>query len=78
MSKRIVYHVVPDRDEGVWKVRREGSERASSIHDVKIEALEKARELAFNNDLSQVKIHGRDGKILEEHTYGQDPKKYPG
>jgi hypothetical protein len=78
MSKHVVYHVVPDKDEGVWKVRREGAERAANIHDVKSDALEKARELAPNNDLSQVKIHGRDGKILEERTYGQDPEKYPG
>ena len=78
MSKRVVYHVVPDKDEGGWKVRREGSDRASSTHDVKSDALERARELALNNDLSQVKIHGRDGKIQEEHTYGQDPEKYPG
>jgi hypothetical protein len=24
--------------------------------------------------LGQVIIHGKDGKVLEEHTYGQDPK----
>jgi F420-dependent methylenetetrahydromethanopterin dehydrogenase len=59
-------------------VRREGSVRAASIHDVKNDALQKARELALNNDLSQVKIHGKDGKILEEHTYRQDPEKYLG
>jgi len=78
MSKRVVYHVVPDKDEGVWKVRREGADRASSTHNVKDEALDKARELAQNNPLSQVKIHKRDGTIQEERTYGQDPEKYPG
>ena len=78
MPKRVVYHVVPDKDEGVWKVKKEGAERAASVHDVKNDALDKARELALNNPLSQVKIHGRDGKIQEEHTYGQDLEKYPG
>ena len=78
MSKRVVYHVVPDKDEGVWKVKREGAERASSIHDVRGDAFEKARDLAQNNPLSQVKIHKRDGTIQEERTYGQDPEKYPG
>jgi hypothetical protein len=78
MPKRVVYHVVPDKDERVWKVKREGAERSSSTHNVKGDALEKARELAQNNPLSQVKIHGMDGKIQEERTYGQDPEKYPG
>jgi hypothetical protein len=78
MLKRVVYHVVPDKDQGVWKVKREGAERAASIHDGKDDAFEKARELAQNNPLSQVKIHKRDGTIQEERTYGKDPKKYPG
>ena len=78
MSKRVVYHVLPNKDQGVWKVKREGAGRAASIHDDKDDAFEKARELAQNNPISQVKIHKRDGTIQEERTYGKDPEKYPG
>jgi len=38
---------------------------------VKNGALKKTRELALNNHLSQVKIHGRDGKIHEEQHMGR-------
>jgi cell division protein FtsN len=78
MSERVVYHVVPDKDENVWKVEKEDSDRASSICQTKDEAIEEARRLAQNNPLSQVKVHRRDGTIQTEWTYGQDPEKYPG
>jgi len=77
MSDRIKYHVVPNGDEG-WKVKKEGCDRASSIHDNKDDAIEDARRLAQSNPLSQVKVHRRDGTIQTEWTYGEDPEKYPG
>ncbi|MGD8718183.1 MAG: DUF2188 domain-containing protein [Candidatus Zixiibacteriota bacterium] len=75
MGKRESYHVVHDGDENLWKVKREGADRASSTHDTKEEAVDKARELAKNNEPSQIIIHKQDGKIQEERTYGNDP--YP-
>jgi hypothetical protein len=30
--------------------------------------------MAKKQPLGQVIIHGKNGKVLEEHTYGQDPK----
>jgi hypothetical protein len=78
MSDRVVYHVVPDREEDAWKVEKENSERASSVCQTKDEAIEEARRLAQNNSLSQVKVHRRDGTIQTEWTYGKDPEKYPG
>jgi len=73
MAKRKVYHVVPDADSGSWKVKAEGGQRASSVHQTKAEAEKAARNLAKNQPLGQVIIHGQDGKIQKEYTYGEDP-----
>ena len=77
MSKRKVVHVVP-ASGGNWAVKRERTNRASSIHDRKDEAIERGRELAKGAPLGQLKIHKKDGTIQTEHTYGKDPEKYPG
>lgn len=74
MSKRTTYHVTPSPDGG-WKVKRESAGRASSVHDTKAGAVERAKELAKEQELGQIVIHRQDGKIQTEHTYGQDP--YP-
>jgi hypothetical protein len=71
---RVRYRVTPDGDNG-WKVKRDGAQRADSIHDNKDDAIERAKELAKSQDLGQVVIHRQDGTIQTEHTYGQDP--YP-
>ena len=76
MSERAVYHVTGTR--GNWRVTREGAQRASAVTQTKADAVERARELAKAQDLGQVKIHGMDGQIQREYTYGQDPEKYPG
>ena len=63
-------HVVPhDKD---WAVRKEGSDRATSVYDTQKDALKAAREIAINQK-SEVVIHGRDGKIRDKDSYGNDP-----
>lgn len=74
MAKRKTYHVTPNTDGG-WKVKEEKASRASSKHETKAEAVERAKELAKNQELGQVVIHKRDGTIQTEHTYSRDP--YP-
>ena len=54
------YHVTP-HDEG-WQVQAEGSERASSVHRTKREAVEAGRGLARRQDRRLV-IHRADGTI---------------
>ena len=71
MSKRQVFHVTPD--QGDWKVKREGAERASKTFEKKEAAVNYGREKAKNQDLGQVIIHKKDGTIQTEHTYGKDP-----
>lgn len=78
MSNRKIYHIVPDTNKGGWKVKKENSERASSIHLTKDEAIEQAKQFAKKNPLSQIIVHKQDGTIQIEWTYGKDPRKYKG
>ncbi len=71
---RKTYHVTPSSN-GDWKVKAEGNTRASGLHDTKVDALEQAKILAKSHTLGQVVVHGTDGKIQTEYTYGKDP--YP-
>lgn len=76
VENRKSYHVSP-HDEG-WQVKPEGAKRATGVFDTKDGAVEEARKLAKNQRPSQVLIHGRDGRIQEERTYGQDPERTEG
>jgi hypothetical protein len=63
-------HVVPAGDQ--WGVRREGSERLTSIHPTQGEAIEAGREIARNQQTELV-IHRPDGTIRDSDSYGNDP-----
>jgi len=70
---RKVYHVVR-RDE-IWHVRRTRARRASGCHSSKAAAIRQAKGLADRPGLlGQVVVHGRDGKVQTEWTYGDDPR----
>ena len=77
MPERKTYHVTPHIDGG-WKVQAEDASRASSIHETKAPAVERAKELAKRQPLGQVVIHKQNGTIQTEHTYGKDPYPPPG
>lgn len=66
-EERKVYHVTT-HEEG-WKVQAEGAQRASRVTDTKAEAVEAARELAKNQEPSQVVIHRQDGTIQTHYSY---------
>lgn len=65
-------HVVK-RDNG-WAIRGEGNSRDTKIYGTQKEANQRAIEIATNNK-SEVIIHGKDGKIREKNSYGND--SYP-
>lgn len=65
-------------DDGEWKVKERGAERAVRILEDKSDALVLAKDLAKNAGLGQVIIHTKDGTIQTEHTYGKDPEKSKG
>lgn len=70
MKKNV--HVVPHQDG--WAVKREGAERASSLHDHKSDAVDAGRDLARNSK-GELRIHRRDGVITDSDSFGNDP--YP-
>lgn len=63
-------HVVPHEDG--WAVRGAGNSRATSVHDTQAEAIERAREIA-QHQASEMFVHGRDGRIRERDSFGNDP-----
>ena len=72
MSQRKTYHVTPAND-GDWRVKAVGAQKASGVHAVKTDAVAQAKDLAKKQPLGQVVIHGANGKVQTEYTYGKDP-----
>lgn len=70
MSKKKDIHVIPH--EGGWATRCEGAERAGSTHDTQAKAIEAGRRRAIH-DRVEVVIHGRNGRIRDSDSYGNDP-----
>lgn len=67
------HHVVPNPSGG-WDVKRGGSERASSHHDTKQDAIDTGREVSRRQD-TEFRIHNKDGRIGSSDSHGND--KYP-
>ncbi len=74
MAKPTV-HVVPR--EGAWAVRRAGAERDSSHHGTQADAIEAGRQTA-QREHTELFIHGRNGRIRERDSSGNDPCPPPG
>lgn len=79
MPERQSYHVVPYVNG--WQIRlakADDESGALGAWDHKDLALARAKELAKEAGLGQVLVHGEDGKIQDEFTYGADPRNIPG
>ncbi len=63
-------HVVRKGDD--WGVKGEGNKKVSSLHDTQAQAIKAAVKIA-KNEKSDVVIHGRDNKIIDRDSYGNDP-----
>jgi len=70
MGSKKPVHVVPH--QGKWAVKREGSERASSVHDTQAKA-ESAGRTTAKADQTEFYLHNREGQIREKDSYGNDP-----
>ncbi|OQK16252.1 hypothetical protein AU255_14245 [Methyloprofundus sedimenti] len=66
----ISQHVVKDADGG-WSVKKGGASRASKHFDTQNEAIVWGRNVAKNQH-AEFYIHGKDGKIREKDSYGND------
>ncbi len=63
-------HVVPNGRK--WSVRKSGASRASATYPTQKQAIEKATSIARNQQ-TELYIHGKDGRIRERNSYGNDP-----
>lgn len=70
MSKGKNQYVVPNK--GGWGVKGEGNSKLTSKTDTKAEALKIGKEIAKNQQ-SELTILGKDGKIQNKNSYGNDP-----
>lgn len=68
MSKN--QHVVPHKDG--WAVKGAGNSKATRVTGTQEEAIQIAQQIA-QNQRSDTKIHGVDGKIRAGNSYGNDP-----
>lgn len=66
------HHVVPNSDRGGWNVKKSGASRASKHFDTKAEAVRAGREISRNQKTEFV-IHGKNGKIQQSDSHGNDP-----
>ena len=60
-------HVVPNGEN--WQVK---AEKATKNFNTQREAIEYARDIA-KKQKSELVIHGRDGRIRDKDSYGNDP-----
>jgi uncharacterized protein (TIGR02271 family) len=61
-------HVEP-RESG-WAVVREGSERATSLHQTQAEAAKEGRNIARQEE-TEFFLHAQDGRVREHRSYGE-------
>ncbi|MCP4654834.1 MAG: DUF2188 domain-containing protein [bacterium] len=67
-SQHVVGH------SGGWAVKGAGNSRATTVHRTQKAAINRAVKIA-KGEHSEVVIHGRDGRIRDKNSYGNDP--YP-
>jgi len=74
MAGRNERHVVPN-PKGGWDVKKPDADRASSHHDKKSDAEQRAKDILRNDGGGEAVIHGKDGKIQDSDTVppGNDP-----
>jgi len=71
------YDITKDGEQ--WKLKKQGSDRASKTAETKQEIIKKAQDF-MKDKTGSVKIHKEDGSYQEERTYQRknDPKKSKG
>jgi len=74
-KNRTVFYVTTD-GAGGWNVKREGNSKVLGNYRNKDQAIEYARQLAYDSIPSQVKVQKMDGTFQVEWTYGDDPSRY--
>jgi hypothetical protein len=71
MSPRKSHHVVPN-PAGGWDSKKGGGSRTIRHFERKEDAIDYTRKISQNQNTELV-IHGRDGKIQQSDSHGNDP-----
>ena len=78
MAKRRRFHFTYDKKKGDWRLFEQGSKSTLRRFKTKEEGVKVSAKLVRSKGNSQLKIHKVDGKIQEERTYGNDPRRSKG
>ncbi|QVG65587.1 DUF2188 domain-containing protein [Curtobacterium flaccumfaciens pv. flaccumfaciens] len=73
MSERVETYY----EDGSWKNKRVGNERASGVFDRKVDAQAAGREQALRLQAEHT-VKKMNGQIGEKNSYGNDPKRSKG
>lgn len=68
---------VSQRSDGAWANKRDGGERASSLHDTQAEAVKAAREQLKSTGGGELKVKGEDGRIRAKDTIPPAKDPFP-
>jgi hypothetical protein len=75
MSKGKNQHVV--RHPAGWAVKGAGNSKATKVTRTQGEAIDVARDISKNQS-SELLIHGRNGRIRQKDSHGNDPSNIKG
>lgn len=65
-------HTVYNSDRKMWENKAEKTSAPISSHHTKANALDKGERVSENTKVEHF-IHGKNGKIQERNSYGNDP-----
>ena len=66
-------HITPHKNGG-WQVLSGNAKKPFRVVDTQQEAIVIARQVAIHQD-TDIKIHGKDGKVREGRNYADKPTK---
>ena len=64
-ARKAVYRVVFDKEDGLWKIKKDGAKRVIGSRKTKEEALKRVQELSENQD-SKFVVYKKDGKFQKK------------
>lgn len=68
---------VSQRDDGKWANKKDGGQRATSLHDTQKQAADAARQNLKNQGGGELKIKNEEGKIRQKDTIAPAKDPYP-
>jgi Uncharacterized protein conserved in bacteria (DUF2188) len=68
---------VSQRPDGKWANKKDGANRATSLHNTQRQAIDAAREGLKTSGGGELKVKGEDGKIRAKDTIAPARDPYP-